>query len=301
VLACLAENEIEGRALGVAWDGTGYGLDGTIWGGEFFAVDGASVRRVATFRPFPLPGGDQAVREPRRSALGVLHDLRVGDGNRTEDKSGANPYIRAAGRAGALPHALEAAFNPRELGVLTRMIERGVNTPLTSSVGRLFDAVASLAGLRQLSRYEGQAAMELEYAAAGHGGEAPYPFDVRPVAASAADAPDADALRWVIDWAPTVGAVLEDVAARTPAGVIAARFHHALVEVIVRIARLADESRVALSGGCFQNRYLIERAVVRLREEGFRPYWHQRIPPNDGGISLGQVVAAVRGVGKIID
>ncbi len=295
VLACLAENEIEGPALGVAWDGTGYGLDGTIWGGEFFVVDGASVRRVATLRHFPLPGGDQAVREPRRSALGLLHALGIAG---------------AEGRAGALPLGLEdnapwsqawRPFEERELRVLTRMIERGVNTPLTSSVGRLFDAVASLAGLRHVSRYEGQAAMELEYAAADHSGEAAYPLDVTPVEPGASDASQPDAPRWVVDWTRMVVALLEDAAAGTAAGVIAARFHHALAEAIVGVARLAGQSRVALSGGCFQNRYLVERAVARLREEGFRPYWHQRIPPNDGGISLGQVVAAVRGVGKRCD
>ncbi len=304
VLACLAENEIDGPALGVAWDGTGYGLDGTIWGGEFFAVDGASVRRVATFRPFPLPGGDQAVREPRRSALGLLHEVGVGFGAPSRRLAGAE------GKAGALPYGLEdkaawsqawRPFEERELRVLTRMIERGVNTPLTSSVGRLFDAVASLAGLRQVSRYEGQAAMELEYAAADHSGEAAYPLDITPVEPAASDASQPDAPRWVVDWARMVGALLEDVAAGTPAGVIAARFHHALAEGIVGVARLAGHSRVALSGGCFQNRYLVERAVARLREAGFRPCWHQRIPPNDGGISLGQVVAAGRGVGKRID
>jgi hydrogenase maturation protein HypF len=282
VLACLAENEVEGPALGVAWDGTGFGTDGTIWGGEFFVVDGASVERVATFRPFALPGGDQAVREPRRSALGVLHAMR---------------------KAGALPHATnrdwprgwEDAFDGHERTVLARMIERGINAPLTSSVGRLFDAVASLAGLRHRCRYEGQAAMELEYAAARHPGEAPYPLDVR----RAADE-DRVETRWVVDWGSMVRATLQDIEGNASVGEVAARFHHALVEAIVSVARLTGETRVALSGGCFQNRRLVERAVARLREEGFRPYWHQRIPPNDGGISLGQVVAAARGIGKRI-
>ena len=158
-----------------------------------------------------------------------------------------------------------------------------------------------LRGCASVSRYEGQAAMELEYTAADHSGEAAYPLDVTPVEPAASDASQPDAPRWVVDWARMVGALLEDVAAGTPAGVIAARFHHALAEGIVGVARLAGHSRVALSGGCFQNRYLVERAVARLREAGFRPCWHQRIPPNDGGISLGQVVAAGRGVGKRID
>jgi hydrogenase maturation protein HypF len=284
VLACLAENEIEGRVLGVAWDGTGYGLDGTIWGGEFFLVDGHSVERLATFRPFALPGGDQAVREPRRSALGVLHAMGLGR------------------HAGAEDRGDRAPLDAREVGVLTRMIERGVNAPLTSSVGRLFDAVASLTGLRHRCAYEGQAAMELEYAAAGHATEGAYPVDVRRTH-DGRDAGDGTrgARPAVVDWEPMMRAVLDDVAAGVPAGSIAARFHHALADAIVAVARLAGETRVALSGGCFQNRYLVERAVTRLRQEGFRPYWHQRIPPNDGGISLGQVVAVARGIGTRVD
>jgi hydrogenase maturation protein HypF len=278
VLACLAENEIEEPALGVAWDGTGYGLDGTIWGGEFFLVDGAAARRIASFRPFALPGGDQAVREPRRSAFGVLHEL-----------------ARIDQTARIVP-----GFEARERALLARMIDRGLNSPRTSSVGRLFDAVASLAGVRQRSAYEGQAAMELEYAAAAYADEPPYPIEIRLAGVAATGDNDAGDVRWIVDWVPTIGALLDDVAYGQPAGRMAARFHHALAEAIVEVARFAGERRVALSGGCFQNRLLVERAVGRLREAGFRPYWHQRVPPNDGGISLGQVVAAAKGMGRRI-
>jgi hydrogenase maturation protein HypF len=245
----------------LAWDGTGYGLDGTVWGGEFFLVEERGVRRVASLRPFSLPGGDTAAREPRRSALGLLHELR-----------------REGGKA----------FEPREREVLHRMIDRGVNAPRTSSMGRLFDAVASLAGLRQRARYEGQAAMELEYSAAAARVDDAYPFGITEQAGDASP-------RWLVDWAPMVEALLADLAAGSPARVMAAKFHNGLVEAAVCVARAVGQPRVLLSGGCFQNRYLTERLVARLRDEGFRPYWHQRIPPNDGGIALGQVVAATRG------
>lgn len=291
VLACMAENEVEAPVLGVAWDGTGYGLDGSIWGGEFFLVTpggggGLDVRRVAALRTFPLPGGDQAVREPRRSAFGLLYELAAGR--------------RGAESAPAGRPALPGGFDEQQRQVLGRMIARGINSPRTSSVGRLFDAVASLAGLRQRARYEGQAAMELEFASASTGAPGAYRFDLRPLEAVSPDEPEAQpaAPRWVMDWAPMVEALLEDVAAGCPAGLVAAKFHHGLVEAVVGLARLVGQPRVILSGGCFQNRYLTERLVTRLREEGFRPYWHQRIPPNDGGIALGQVVAAARGAGR---
>jgi hydrogenase maturation protein HypF len=265
----MAENELAEPVLGVSWDGTGFGLDGTVWGGEFLRVAAGSFSRAAHLRTFRLPGGDQAVKEPRRTALGLLHAV----------------YGDAAFGMGDL--APIQAFTARELKVVGRMIARGLNVPVTSSAGRLFDAVASLAGLRQRSRFEGQAAMELEFALAGAEATEPYPFECR-FPDGALDAPI------IVDWAPLVAAVLSDVRAGAGAARVSAGFHNALVEMIVAVARAVGESRVALSGGCFQNRYLTERTVTRLRAEGFRPYWHQRIPPNDGGIALGQIVAATR-------
>lgn len=322
VLACMAENEIEGAVLGLAWDGTGYGPDGTIWGGEFFLVGDDAIRRVASFRPFPLAGGDQAVKEPRRSALGLLFELGS-DGEagsrppyspapfdrgwqpasplaperhaRAEPGLSPTPYEQVWGEPTCSP-GLRDAFDTRERQLLTRMLTQRVNATSTSSVGRLFDAVAAIAGVRQRVRFEGQAAMELEYAAAAAGmAVQPYPFVVSPVGReSGVRQAGSTSLRWIIDWAPMIAALLSEVGAGVPVPKIAARFHHGLVEAAVRIARLVGERRVVLSGGCFQNRYLTERLVSRLREEGFRPYWHQRIPPNDGGIALGQVVAAGR-------
>ena len=274
----MAENEVEPPALGVSWDGTGFGLDGTIWGGEFIAVTPGSARRVATFRPFPLPGGDRAVREPRRTALALLCEVFGEDAWEMEDV----PTL--------------AAFSQPERRILRAMIERGVNSPRTSSVGRLFDAVASIAGLRHHVRFEGQAAMALEFAREGTDTDEFYPLACRRRRRPESGDPAAvagliDAPLWAIDPAPLVRALVADVRAGAPIGTMSARFHNGLVEAAVEIARRSALERVVLSGGCFQNRYLLERTIARLRAEGFRPVWHQRVPPNDGGIALGQVAA----------
>ena len=260
VVACMAENEIEPPALGVAWDGTGYGLDGTIWGGEFLLVKGnGSFERVAHFRQFRLPGGNRAIKEPRRSALGLLYEI-FGDG------------------AWDFP-PLVADLSEQEKSLLRQILEKQINAPLTSSVGRLFDAVAALLGLRQTSSFEGQAAMELEFTRQGGVADA-YSFVVTTTAPI------------VVDWAPGILQLVDDVAGGEDAGLMSAKFHTGLVEAAVDVAKKIGESKIVLSGGCFQNRYLTERIIERLREENFRPYWHQRIPPNDGGISAGQCVAA---------
>ncbi|GIV16504.1 MAG: carbamoyltransferase [Armatimonadota bacterium] len=264
ILSCMAENELEPPVLGVSWDGTGYGTDGTIWGGEFLILRELGWERFAHLRPFRLPGGDRAIKEPRRSALGVLYEL-LGDG--------------------AL-HLLEEMFTEGERRLLGQMLRQGVNVPITSSAGRLFDAVASLAGLRQVVNFEGQAAMELEFLTHGVHTDENYPFSL-----SEGGSPR------VLDWSPMIQAMLQDVRHRVSPSLIAARFHNTLVEMMVAVARATGIQRVALSGGCFQNAYLTERAVRRLSEEGFRPYWHQRVPPNDGGIALGQMIGAARGEG----
>jgi hydrogenase maturation protein HypF len=265
VLSCVAENEVELPSLGVAWDGTGYGTDGTIWGGEFFLITDTNVDRVASLRPFRLPGGDAAVKEPRRAAFGLLYEV-----------SGASVTVCK----GLAP---VAALSDTELSSLKTLLERSVNTPRCSSVGRLFDAVASLVGIRQETRFEGQAAMELEFAVNGVETDEAYRFPL-----------DAQGATSVLNWAPMIEAIISDGKRGVPVGEISAKFHNALAEAIVLVARHVDCPRVVLSGGCFQNRYLTERTVIRLREEGFQPYWHQRVPTNDGGIALGQIVAAQR-------
>ena len=263
VLSCIAENEIQLPALGVAWDGTGYGTDGSIWGGEFFLVASDKVERVAHLRPFRLPGGDKAVKEPRRVALGLLFEL----------------YGEAVFEMDHLASLRE--IPPVEMITLKGMLQRRFNSPMTSSAGRLFDVVASLVNLRQRMRFEGQAAMELEFALDGIRTNASYhlPFvGFRPPL--------------VLDWSRLIHAILADVNGRVSVGEISAKFHNTLAEAVVAVAKQVGEPRVVLSGGCFQNRYLTERTVTRLREEKFQPYWHQRVPPNDGGIALGQIYAA---------
>ena len=272
VLSCMAENELEPPVLGVSWDGTGYGLDGTIWGGEFFLVLENDVQRIASLRPFPLPGGDAAVKEPRRAALGLVHELAGRDDNLLS----------------RMQQTVAARFSASELAAISGMLARGLNSPLCSSVGRLFDAVASLLNLRQHIRFEGQAAMELEFALDGVVTDEPYPLAIDNSDESRAGRQS----KIQLDWSPMIKAILGDVERGVSVGEISARFHNALAEAIVAVARRVSQTRVVLSGGCFQNRYLTERTVTRLRAEGFQPYWHQRVPPNDGGIALGQIVAA---------
>ncbi len=278
VLSCIAENEIEPKGLGISWDGTGYGLDGTIWGGEFLRIDGEDFSRFAHFRTFPLPGSEKAVREPRRSALGLLYEL-WGDG------------LWSRGQ-----EFLRTRFIGSEVRVLRRMLERGFQCPRTSSVGRLFDAVASLLGLRQLCSFEGQAAMEVEFqmpssdSDRSSGDPQPgsfYPFSYSPPTGKQPELRNS----WLVDWGPAIEDLLRDITEGLPVTQIVSKFHRALCEAMVRMAEESGERRVMLSGGCFQNRHLTEEGVRRLRREGFQVYWHQRVPPNDGGLALGQALA----------
>jgi hydrogenase maturation protein HypF len=267
VLSCMAENEISCPALGVSWDGTGYGLDGTVWGGEFFVVTEDKVERVAHLSSFRLPGGERAVKEPRRTALGLLYEIL---GNDVPERNELAPV---------------AAFTGKELEHLKAMLAGGLNSPVTTSAGRLFDAVASLLNLRQGVSFEGQAAMELEFALEGIETDEGYPISI-------SGAVEQFPLK--VDWSPMIRAILKDIESGTRVGIMSARFHNGLGEAIVEVAKRIGEERVVLSGGCFQNRYLTERAVRRLSAEGFRAHWHQRVPPNDGGIALGQVIGALR-------
>jgi hydrogenase maturation protein HypF len=269
IASCMAENQLEGTVLGVAWDGTGLGPDGTIWGGEFLRSTPTVYHRVASFRPFLLPGGDQAIREPRRAALGMLYEMMD---EAAFDDSTLFPV---------------AAFTPTELETLRQMLSKRINSPLTSSAGRLFDGVASIIGLRQRLNFEGQAAMELEFAIAD---AAPTDESYLLPALRQAAGPDDSYL--IVDWAPMIMQIVSDHQRKVPIAIISARFHNTLTESIVRVAQHIGEARVVLSGGCFQNKYLTERTVRRLEQEGYRPYWHQRVPPNDGGIALGQLNAA---------
>jgi hydrogenase maturation protein HypF len=273
VAACMAENELNGPVLGVAWDGTGYGMDGTIWGGEFLLTNEESFTRIATFRKFRLPGSAPAVKEPRRTALGALYEIF---GDKVFELKTLAPV---------------QAFTRPELSVIAQMLRKGINSPHTSSAGRLFDAVASITGLRQIINFEGQAAMELEFAIGADKTDEAYPFAV-----SDQDNNSSSAMKpgMIIDWEPLIHAILKDVQDLIPLARMARKFHNSMAEIIVNIAKRIAQERVVLTGGCFQNKHLIEITVRKLEAEGFRPYWHQRIPPNDGGIALGQIVAASR-------
>ena len=277
ILSCMAENAVTGPALGIAWDGSGYGTDQTIWGGEFLRVDSASPKnfeRVAHLRTFRLPGSETAVREPRRCAAGMLYEM-------FGDEAFHSVPVSQPSRFGLLNPQLPSleAFTPGERTIVRGMLERKINSPVTSSAGRLFDAAASLTGLRQFARYEGQAAMELEFAATKDFTRECYTVNLD----------KNGSLQF--DWARMVIEIISDVGDRVPQPRMARKFHNTMAEVMVQVAQAIGEQKIVLSGGCFQNKLLTELAVTRLQREGFRVYWHQRIPPNDGGLSLGQVMA----------
>jgi len=265
--SCLAENQVTEPALGITWDGTGHGTDGTVWGGEFLLGDAAGFERVAHLRPFRMPGGDAAVREPRRIALALLWQI-YGD------------------KSLGLELAPVAAIPENARSLLGKMLESGVNAPRTTSAGRLFDGVAALVDLHQEISFEGQAAMALE-AAATPGETGDYPMALE----RAQDGPSP----LVLDWRLTLAAILEDLARGTDAGTIAARFHNTLARSALEVASHVGHPLVALTGGCFQNRLLTERLKGLLEREGLEVLLHKKVPANDGGISLGQIaVAAAR-------
>jgi hydrogenase maturation protein HypF len=265
--ACLAENGTAGSALGVTWDGAGYGTDGTIWGGEFLAGCAETFVRIARISPFALPGGDAAAREPRRAALGLLWEA---GGEALLDDTSLAPV---------------AAFTESERSVLAQALRAGNLCARTSSAGRLFDAVASLLGIRQRSTYEGQSAMALEWAVDdSERGAYPLPVVERE--------PRQSGPRLEVEWRPLIHALLEDLRRGVRVGRMAGRFHNALVSAILAVAEASGEHRVALTGGCFLNRRLTTRAADRLEEAGFEVLLHRRTPPGDGGIALGQILVA---------
>jgi len=255
----------EGKVIGVAFDGAGLGDDGAVWGGEFLVADLAGYERAAHLKYVPLPGGDAAAREPWRMALAWLRELYGDDALRRP-----------------LPFLDDIPEGRREM--VLEAAAKGVNAPPTSSMGRLFDAVAALAGLRNFVNYEGQAALELEQQVACEE-DAAYEFSYD------------DGKPLVIDAAPVIEAVVADVRAGTAPGAIAARFHNAVAAMAADVAsRLRDEyglSAVALGGGCFQNITLLRKLVPTLEGAGFNVLIHERVPTNDGGLSLGQAAAAL--------
>ncbi|RME83957.1 MAG: carbamoyltransferase HypF, partial [Caldilineae bacterium] len=270
IAAVMAEHGLEGNepVIGFSFDGTGYGTDGAIWGGELLLADYDGFRRLAHLEYFPLPGGDAAIRRPYRVALAQLWAAGI-------PWSADIPSLRAC--------------PAEEQRILERQLARSIHTVPCSSMGRLFDAVASLADVRHTITYEAQAAIELEALADGDTG-AGYAFALP-------DELDPTATR-TIGVAPVLAAVVADVRAGVPAAVIAARFHQAVAELILRLSlavrRAAGYNTVALSGGVFQNITLLEQACRRLEDAGFQVLYHHLVPPNDGGLALGQAVIGGR-------
>jgi hydrogenase maturation protein HypF len=266
--SCMAEHGLTEPVIGVTFDGTGYGTDGTIWGGEFLVGDYGGYRRAAHLRSVGMPGGDQAIREPWRMAIAHLRDAQIPD------------------------ETFAAGIDPGAVKMIEKMLDRRFNTPMTSSAGRLFDAVAALTGLRQRVSYEGQAAIELEWQAAQVGDNAAYPFELRELSAGT---PDASTL--LVDTRPLIRAVATDAKAGASAGTISRRFHTTMVNMIAAVCnglrRATRLDRVALSGGVFMNTLLTNEVLVRLEKDGFRVYRHRLVPPNDGGLCLGQLAVAV--------
>jgi hydrogenase maturation protein HypF len=262
IASCLADNKAEGEVIGVAMDGLGFGTDGCFWGGEFFVADLETAERIAHLDYIAMPGGAKAIREPWRMAAAYLQKT-FGDEFADLDL----PFMRN--------------LNPRDLSVLRQMIAGSVNSPQTSSMGRLFDAVAALLNLRNTVNYEGQAAIALEMAAAKNTAKT-YEFELSE--------------NGIIKAEGIIKSAVEDLLAGVSAAQVSASFHLAVVNLIANVARQVRAerhiNRVALSGGVFQNMFLLERAAGKLASEGFEVLTHRRVPTNDGGISLGQAAVA---------
>ncbi len=261
IAACMAEHGLDGSqpVIGVSFDGTGYGEDGAIWGGEFLVADYKTYKRMFHLEYFPLPGGDASIKKPARTALSLLWSLGLAWDERL---------------------AAVMEFGEAERTLLRTQLEKRINTPATSSMGRLFDAAAALAGVRQRVNYEGQAAIEFEALADMAEAES-YSFGLEQ---------DKVQVRSVLQ------ALVEDVMGGVPVSKISARFHNGVAEMVRRVVlKMRRESgirKVALSGGVWQNLTLLGRTLSLLQDDGLEVYIHREVPTNDGGLSLGQAVIA---------
>jgi hydrogenase maturation protein HypF len=266
IAACMAENHLDGKVIGIALDGTGYGTDGAIWGGEVLLADYLDFERAAHIQYFPLPGGAAAIHEPWRIALGILH----------------RNFGKELHNAESL---LFKDIDPRNRSVVLQMIERGVNSPPTSSCGRLFDAVAALVGIRTTVNYEAQAAIELEMAAHNSKDQGAYTFDLSRKGSA-----------WEIGTRTLFATLWQDILSQVHPNDISRRFHNGLAAVFADVTENIRNShalnRVCLSGGCFQNALLFELLYTELHERGFEVHYHTEVPAGDGGLSLGQALVA---------
>ena len=269
IVSCLVENKVKGKVIGVAFDGIGYGPDGNIWGGEFLVADYGDFRRIGQLKYLPMPGGDRAVDEPWRMAVSLLVEAF---GNRI-------PRIDFTDRW------------KKKIPIILGMIEKRVNSPLTSSMGRFFDGVSSILGICDANTYEGQAAMELESVAQDLCSSSEnlltqkYRYEIKEEKGT-----------FIVEPAWIVRGIVEDLQKRVPASVITYKFHNSIADIIKEVSLKIKErtgiGRVALSGGVFQNRLLLDLALRKLTEQGFICYYQKKVPPNDGGISLGQAIIA---------
>ena len=265
IVSCMAENNIKEKVIGVAYDGTGYGDDGNIWGGEFLLCDLKEYLRVGHLKYYPLPGGDKAIMEPWRMAYSYLYSIY-----------------------GPRAKKIDIDFNRRmdydKLSIIEKMIDKNINSPLTSSCGRLFDAASSLIGIRDEISYEGQAAMELESFCAS-GIKERYNFCICK-----------EGKEFIIDPQEIFIDIIKDLKEGIDKKVIAAKFHNTVAGFTLNLCGKIRENnginKIALSGGVFQNRYLTEKIISLLEKDGFQVYTQRKVPPNDGGISLGQAVVA---------
>jgi hydrogenase maturation protein HypF len=316
VWSCMLDNNLSPPLCAFSWDGTGYGDDTSIWGGETFVIHTDAMHRYASLYPFRLPGGEAAVREPRRSALGLLYAL---------------------GDRDLYTFWLDSAFSSEEGRVISEALSRQIHSPLCSSMGRLFDAVSALLGCSLYSSFEGEAALAVE-ALASHASTDSLAYSIPlidanglvliPESSDSSGCVKALSVRrsqtgqyWnigpiydrskpgaltrrrdrnfrelalvLMDWRPMIRALMHDRMTNVDSCQIALAFHNALAEAIVAVAQMAGMEKVVLTGGVMQNAQLANKAIARLKQAGFTPFWHHQIPPNDGGIALGQIVGSI--------
>jgi len=299
IASCMADNGLESPVIGVAFDGTGMGADGNIWGGEFLVADYRNFRRAGHLEYLPLPGGDAAIKRPYRTAIAYVLTLLGEDALNDVIAASRSNVFASPDAIGAKQSQIASVRGASEveIDVIKRQIERKVNSPLTSSVGRLFDAISALLGIRGAIDYEGQAAVELEMAA--YSGV---------IAASVSDEAISNAQEGypysiltnkgirIVHLRDLLAAVIADLHQGIPNGIISLKFHNTVARMISEVCHsIADEtgiSRVALSGGVFQNRLLLRKSINLLENSGFQVFTHRQAPCNDGGISLGQAVIA---------
>lgn len=282
VASCIADNSVKGKVIGIAFDGTGFGRDGNIWGGEFFIGDTKGLKRVGHLKYIPMPGGETAIREPWRMAVSYLYAIY---GSR-------QPKPRSFGKASLKLYNLpKGRGKGRVPEVLRQMIDKKINSPLTSSIGRLFDGVSSLIGVCDFAGYEGEAAIKLEKMILAQGsrlkvqGKYEFKYDNK------------DGVM-IIDWGPVIKGIVKDLKQGVKKSGISRKFHSAICDMIkdvcIVLRKKCRINKVCLSGGVFQNKYLIMHVKPMLEKAGFDVYGHKNIPTHDGGIALGQAVLAGR-------